>query len=433
MSVTLDPQKRISSPTSVPARRRSRWWIWLLILLMVGFGIYWLLRPAKEAPGGPGGFGGRHGPPTFVSVEAARQADLPDYVTALGTAVALNTSVVHSRVDGQLIKVDFDEGQDVKEGDLLAEIDPRSFQVALQQAQGQLARDQALLSNAKLDLQRYENASEAVTQQQVDAAKSAVAQYEGTVKADEGTVANAELQLSFCHVTAPISGRTGLRQIDVGNLVHSSDANGIVTITQVKPIAIRFNIPEDNLSSVTRAMNEGTSLQVEVKDRSMRRTLAAGKLAAVDNQIDTTTGTVRLKALAPNDDLALFPNQFVNVRLLVNVEKNATLVPTSALQINGAERYLYVVADDSTVKRRTVKTGNTEGIYTAITDGLSPGEKVVTEGLDRLQDGMKVQTRVPEPAGAAAEKAKPAADGKPHGPYGGKRRHRSGGDSGSGQ
>lgn len=415
MNVSADPRKP-QTPAPVIRKRKPRWGLWLFLLLIIGAAVYWYMRPKHDAtaeggapggaggpgggrgPGGPGGRGGFQRQMITVATEAVKQGDLPDYVSALGSVAALNTAIVRSRVDGQLVKVNFEEGQPVKEGDVIAEIDPRPFEIALQQAQGQLARDRAQLDNARLELQRYENAGESVTPQQLDAARSSVAQNEGVVKADESTVANATLQLGFCHVTAPFTGRAGLRQVDVGNLVHSSDANGIVVVTQIQPIAVRFSVPEDNLAQINRSVAADESLLVEVYDRSMKNKIASGNLSAIDNQIDATTGTVRMKAVVPNTDLALFPNQFVNIRLLVNTEKNVVLVPTSAIQINGPDRYVYVVGDDSTVQRRSIKIGNTEGLYSVATEGLKPGEVVATEGLDRLQDGTKVMTRANAPA-----------------------------------
>lgn len=360
----------------------------------------WRFRPAAPAtaggPGGPGAGARRFGGgATAVTIEPAKQGELRNFLTALGTVTAANTATIRSRADGQLLKVHFEEGQRVKAGDLLAEIDPRSYQVALQQAEGQLARDRALLANARLDLQRYESAHEAVTQQQIDASKTSVAQYEGTVKADEGSVASYQLQLSYCRVTAPIDGRVGLRLVDVGNLVRASDATGLLVITQDAPIMVIFNLPEDSLPGVRRAMRGETPLEVEIFDRSMKRRLATGTLIAIDNQIDTTTGTVRLKATIPNEDLALFPNQFVNVRLLVNTVKDATLIPTSAIQIAGTDRFAYVVDAEGVVQRRAIKTGNSEGLLTAVTEGVAPGEQVATEGLDRLQNGAHVTARAP--------------------------------------
>jgi multidrug efflux system membrane fusion protein len=432
MNVTIDPQK--SRKTAAPVqKRRSRFWLWLIIAAVLIGGIYYLVHRSREAaaaaagtgtgrPGGGagrGGFGGQR-PPTFVSAEPARRGELRNYITALGTVTATNTATVRSRVDGELLKLHFEEGQRVKSGDLLAEIDPRSYEVALQQSEGQLARDRALLDNAKLDLQRYLSAREAVTQQQIDTAKAAVAQYEGAVKADEGSVANYKLQLSYCRVVAPIDGRVGLRQIDVGNLVRSGDTNGLLVITQDQPIAVLFSIPEDNLPSVRRALAAGESLPVEVYDRSMQNRLATGTLVAVDNQIDVTTGTVRLKATVPNEDLALFPNQFVNVRLLVSTDKNALLIPTTAVQISAQDRFAYVVDGDNVVQRKAIKVGNSEGSSTAVLDGLQAGDLVVTEGLDRLQNGTKVMMRPQTAPGAPNQNPNGASDKN-----GGQRRNRN--------
>lgn len=438
MNASVDQRKppaAVSAP--IATKRKSPFGLWLVLLLIVGGGLFFMLRPKApklEGQGaarpagtdqstkgrGPGGQQGRGGPrpiPT-VNTETARNGDLPYYITALGTVTALNTAVVHSRVDGELIKINFEEGQPVNQGDLLAEIDPRSFQIALQQAEGQLARDRAQLENARLDLQRYQNAREAVTLQQVDAARASVAQFEGAVKSDEALVANYSLQLAFCHVVAPISGRVGLRQVDVGNLVRSSDAAGIVVITQIQPLAVRFSIPEDSLRVVNQAVAAGEALPVEIFDRSLKNRLAMGNLAAVDNQIDPTTGTVRIKATVPNDDLALFPNQFVNVRLLVATERGAILIPTSAIQISGPERYVYVVTSESTVERKSVKLGNAEGQWTAVVEGVAVGDRVVTEGLDRLQNGGKVVSRTPGAKPTSAVPASEAEDGERRGKRG---------------
>jgi len=426
MSLTTSPQK--PRPPVEPSKpRSSRAWLWILLIAAAAIGIFFYVRsrnsnaeqgagPASSSRRGGKGFGGRGGfrnQATVVATDRAKIGSLPDYITALGNVIALNTTTVRSRVDGQLIKVNFEEGQAVKAGDVLAEIDPRPFQNQLAQAEGQLARDQAQLVNAQADLQRYEDAREAVTQQQVDAAKAGVAQYSGAVQSDKAAVETAQLNLSFCKVTAPIDGRVGLRQIDVGNLVNSGDANGLVVITQIQPISVRFSIPEDRLPSVSRAMASGEKLVVEIFDRAMRNSLAKGEVVAMDNQIDTTTGTIRIKAVVPNEDLSLFPNQFVNVQMLVRVEQNVVLVPTTAVQISGTERFIYVVKADDTVERRPVKVGNAQGQFTVVKEGVAEGDVVVTEGLDRLQTGSQVLSR--EQAVQKAETGPVAPQGGPNG------------------
>jgi multidrug efflux system membrane fusion protein len=405
-----------------PIRRRSPWkWVALLAFVLTAAGVFYFYPPKEAAPasngfGGPGGGGGRGGGggfgggggggggrggrggggPTPVSMAAVTSGDLHVYLSALGSVTALNTITVKSRVDGELRKINFTEGQIVKAGDLLAEIDPRSYEAALEQAEGQLARDMALLDNSKHDLERYQNAKEAVTQQQIDTAKSTVAQFEGTVRVDRGAVDNDRLELSYCRVTAPLTGRVGLRMVDEGNLVHSSDP-GLVVITQEEPIAVVFSIPEDNLPQVRKQIGGGNELPVEAYDRAMKTLLATGKVLALDNQIDATTGTVRVKAEFANADNGLYPNQFVNVRLLTEIETAVLLVPNSAVQLNGAARFVFVVTDDDTVDRRNITVGKTEGEQTVVTSGLANGERVVTEGLDRLLPGAKVMTKTVVP------------------------------------
>ncbi len=356
--------------------------------------------------------------PTPVATAPVRQGDMPVYLTALGTVAAWNTTTVRSRADGQVMKFHFTEGQRVAAGDLLVEIDPRAYQVGLEQATGQLARDRALLQNAKLDLERYKNAQDAVTSQQVDTAKSSVAQYEGIVRADQGSVDNYQLQLSYCRITAPISGRVGIRLVDEGNIIHASDAAGIAVITQDQPIAIFFSIPEDALPKVQKALAGAEPLSVEAYDRSMSRILAKGTVIALDNQIDAGTGTVRLKTRFANDDGSLFPNQFVNIRLLVELRSGATLIPVPAVQVNADSRFVFVVKADGTVEQRVVTLGQTETDSVEVTQGVSPGETVVTEGLDKLQNGSVVTARTPAGGGA------PGAGGR--GKRGGRGGDRSG-------
>jgi multidrug efflux system membrane fusion protein len=350
-------------------------------------------------------------PPVSVATVAAAKGDLHVFLTGLGSVTPLNTVTVRSRVAGELVKIDFTEGQLVKAGDLLAEIDPRPYQAALEQAEGQLARDQAQLDDARLDLARYQNAEAAVTQQQIDTAKATVAGLTGTVRADQGMVDNDRLQLSFCQITAPLSGRAGLKLVDQGNLIQTTDTTGIVVLTQEQPMSVVFSLPEDNLPQLHAALATGRTLPVQAYDRAQRSVVASGSLAAIDNQIDPATGTVRLRALFPNDDHALYPNQFVNARLLIDLQQGATLVPNTAIQPGAQTNSVFVVKaagpGNATVERRTVKVGLTEGEMTAIVDGLAPGEIVAADGLDKLQDGSKV---IPHAAGSdsAAAAAVPA-------------------------
>jgi multidrug efflux system membrane fusion protein len=413
-------------PPVPPSSKTTGWWVFAVIVALAAGGYYFYANKKSETPvvaapapgrGGGGGRGGRFGGggPVPISSAVAAAGELRVYLSALGSVTALNTITVKSRADGELKKIHFTEGQLVKAGDLLAEIDPRSYQVALEQAQGQLARDTAQLDNAKHDLERYQNAREAVTQQQVDAVASQVAQYAGAVRADQGSVANYQLQLSYCRVTAPIAGRVGLRLVDQGNLVRSGDQSGIVVIAQEEPIAVVFSIPEDNLPQIRQALAKGEELAVEAYDRSLQTKLAQGKLVAVDNQIDAATGTVKLKATFANEDHGLFPNQFVNVRMLTEIQRNVVLVPNSAVQIGAASRFVFITKADDTVERRNVTIGRTEGEKTVILTGVAVGDTVVTEGLDRLQDGAKVAPRV-------VPTVKPGADARGEGARRGSRK-----------
>ncbi len=348
-------------------------------------------KPTGAPPGGAkGGKGGRLILPTSISTATVAAGDMEIRVSALGSVKALNNVTVRPRVEGQLMKVLFTEGQTVKAGDPLAEIDTRPFEVQLMQSEGQLARDRAALANAKLDLKRYQDAAEAVTRQQLDSAAALVAQLEGTVKADEGSANNARLQLQYCHVTAPISGTVGLRPVDAGNIVSQNDPAGLAVITQLQPISVIFGVPEGDIPAVQYAVSRGSVLRVEAFDRDGKIILATGDLSALDNQIDATTGTLRLRAQFANIDRRLFPNQFVNVRLTVENRKGILLVPAAAVQISDKDRFVFIVNPDDTVTRRTVRTGAVDGLNTEILEGVAAGEIVAADSLDRLQNGSKV-------------------------------------------
>jgi len=362
---------------------------------------YGVVSKVGERPSQAARQGASHSVP--VTVEPATKGDIPVHLTGLGSVVPIKTVLVKSLVDGQLMTVQFREGQIVRKGDVLATVDPRPFEVQLTQAEGQMVRDQALLANARLDLKRYQDLikTDAVPQQQLDTQESLVRQYEGTVKMDQGQIDNAKLQLTYARITAPVNGRLGLRQVDPGNIVHASDTTGLVVITQLQPIDVVFTIPEDNLPAVMGRLRAGETLSVEVYDRQGTTKLGAGALVTADNEIDPTTGTVKLKAQFPNGDYALFPNQFVNATLLLAVRRGATLIPSAAIQHGSQGTFVYVVNTSDVVAVRPVTLGPDDGAHVAVDAGVSPGERVVVDGADKLREGAKVQIAGPQASPAA--------------------------------
>ncbi len=382
----------------LPKRRPFALLISLFILAIVGIGFYFQHSVATSDDTKHKSNGGKHNrddedKPSVVSVETTSKTDFPLYLNGLGTVTALRTVTVRPRVDGELVRVAFTEGQTVKEGDLLAEIDPRPFQIQLQQTEGQLLRDEALLKNAEIDYTRYQTllAQDSIAAQQTVTQESQVKQYHGIVEMDKAQVNNAKLQLNYAHLTAPISGRVGLRQIDQGNIVHANDTNGLVVITQLQPINVVFTLPEDTIQALIQRKRSNESISITAYDRAGKTKLADGKLLAIDNQIDPTTGTLKLKAQFDNNDSVLFANQFVNIKMHLETLKDVTQVSSAAIQNDTQGAFVYVVSPaEKTVQVRRVTLGATEGDKVAVINNLAPNEIVVLEGVDRLHEGSQI-------------------------------------------
>ena len=392
MSFPLENEDR---KTPEPGARRARLRVWLFAAILVCASAYGGVRMflANPAAGQPPHLQMS----TPVVVAPVTRSDINTYITGLGTVTPLNTVTVHTRVDGQIMKVDFNEGDIVNKGDPLFEIDPRPFQAQLAEAEGQLARDRALLENAKIDLKRYDTLMKqnSVSAQQRDTQASLVHQYEGTVKYDQGQVESAKVNLAYCHITSPLTGRIGLRLMDAGNIVHAADTTGLAVITQEQPISVIFPIPEDSLQDVFAMLGTTKHPPVDAFNREQTRKIATGRLLTVDNEIDATTGTVKLKATFPNKNHELFPNQFVNARLLLGTLKDAVVVPSSAVQRSSKGIFVYVLdKKNSTVSVRRVKLGPSEKELQAVASGLFAGESVVVDGAEKLTDGGKVFAHV---------------------------------------
>lgn len=412
---TLEPGTADTGPFAQPPRS-SGWKVWavglIAVALLAGAVYYLRTHSAGNAPQQ-----GRGGAPMSIVPEVVTTGDIGVNLNALGTVTSLATVTVRTQISGYLQKIDFTEGNEVKKGDLIAEIDPRPYEAALAQAQGNLARDEALLRGAQVDLTRYQGlaAQNAVPRQTLDTQIALVAQDQGTVEADKAAVKAAEVNLNFCRILSPIDGRVGLRQVDQGNYVTPGDTNGLVVITQLAPISVLFVLPEDNLQAVSKRLRDGATLPTTALDRAGANTLAAGTLQTFDSQIDPTTGTIKLRAQFPNDDRRLYPNQFVNIRLLLDTHKNVVVMPSAGVQRGLPGTFVYIVNDDSTVSVRKVALGVTDGDRVEVKSGLKGGDRIVVDGADKLRDGAKVNIRSETPASGDGTAAPGATGAWPQG------------------
>ena len=406
----------VEQPQPTPRRRRR--WLKLVMAIVVLGCIFWFLAPSPDDDAKPKG---KNGAPVPVGAATVKTGDINIYLNGLGTVTPRNVVVLHSRIDGELMQLLFQEGQEVKAGHVLAKIDPRPYQAQLDQATGQMLRDQALLKDAQINLKRYQElfAQDSIAKQQMDTQESLVKQYKGAVQTDQGLVDNAKVQLAYTHITSPINGRVGLRQVDPGNIVHASDANGIVVVTQLQPITVIFSLPEDNIPTVMTQLQEDVPLVVEAWARDDKTKLSTGTLLAVDNQVDTTTGTVKFKAEFPNQDHMLFANQFVNIHMLLDTKKGVVLIPAAGVQRGTQGTFAYVVKDQKTVALQKITLGAAEGEKVAVESGLQPEDIVVIDGTDSLRDGAKIKlaTLDGKPQGATENPAKAEGDKKADHPH----------------
>ena len=388
------PEQSPKSAFEIGTEKRHHWWIWVVLAVLILAAAYWMYHQHQAALQAAQARAAQQNRAVPVATTTVRTGDIGVYEEGLGIVTPLATVTVTSRVQGEIVEIHYREGQMVRKGDPLIDIDPRPYQAQLDQAQGQLAHDEALLAQARIDLDRYQAAfsRNAIAQQQVYDQEQAVKQYEGTVKNDQGVVDNAKVNLVYCHITSPIDGRVGLRLVDIGNMVQANSTTGLVVVAQLQPITVIFSIAEDFLPQIQQQLRQGHKLVVYALERTDETQIAAGTLLTIDNQIDTTTGTVKLRAVFPNTDGSLFPNQFVNAKLLVNTLQGVNVAPAAAIQRNAQGAFVYVVKPDQTASMQNVTVGTADGDTTQVT-GVDAGQVIVINGFDKLQDGIKVTVR----------------------------------------